>query len=92
VFFDTACLCEAGSKERLRKKARPIQTPLTSVVDLLATAKPEKFVTFEASSKNGMAGLILTDVPPPEARQGRDALVFYFRSEGQMKVRNKEFR
>jgi hypothetical protein len=25
-----------------------------------------------------MVGLILTDVPPPQARQGKDALVFYF--------------
>jgi hypothetical protein len=38
-----------------------------------------------------MVGLILTDVPPPQARQGRDALVFYFRPEGgQMKLRNIE--
>ena len=92
VFFDTACLREADSRERLRKKARPIQIPLTSVVDLLATAKQEKFLTFEASSNNGMVGLILTDVPPPQARQGRDALVLYFRPEGgQMKLRNIEF-
>jgi len=92
VFFDTARQREADSKERLRKKARPIQIPLTSVVDLRATAKQDKFVTFEASSKNGMVGLILTDVPPPQARQGRDALVFYFRpGDGQMKLRNVEF-
>jgi len=92
VFFDTKCLREADSAERARQKARPIQIPLTSVVDLLATAKQRKFVTFGVSSKNGMVGLMLTDVPEPQARQGRDALVFYFRSEGgQMKLRNIEF-
>jgi hypothetical protein len=92
IFFDTACLREADSKERLRQKARPIEIPLTSVIDLVANAKTKKFVTFDASPMNGMVGLILTDVPLPQARQGRDALVFYFRPEdGQMKLRNIEF-
>lgn len=92
VFFDTACLREADSKDRARQKARPIDVPLTCVVELLASAKLRKFVTFDASSLNGMVALTLTDVPPPQARQGRDALVFYLRSEsGQLKLRNIEF-
>lgn len=92
VFFDTTCLREADKKERTRQKGRPIQIPLSSVIDLVTTAKVKKFVTFDVSSGNGMVALLLTDVPPPQARQGRDAVVFYFRPEhGQMKLRNIEF-
>jgi hypothetical protein len=94
VFFDTACLRGADSNERARQRARPIQIPLTSVFDLVATAKVKKFVTFDVSSMNGMVALVLTNVSPqaPEARTGKDAVVFYLRSEhGQMKLRNIEF-
>jgi hypothetical protein len=94
VFFDTACLREADSKERARQRARPIQIPLNSVFDLVAAAKVKKFATFDVSSMNGMVALMLTNVSPqaPEARTGKDAVVFYFRSEhGQMKLRNIEF-
>jgi len=92
VFFDTACLREADSRERARQTTRPIEIPLTSVVDLLAKAKLRKFVTFDVSSSNGMVGVILTDLQPPQARQGRDAVVVYLRSEGgQLKLRNIEF-
>jgi len=92
IFFDTACLRETDSKERVRQGARPIQIPLTSVFDLVATAKVKKFATFDVSGMNGMVALVLTNVAPPEARTGRDAVVFYFRSEqGQMKLRNIEF-
>jgi hypothetical protein len=94
VFFDTACLREADSKERGRQKGHPIQIPLTLVFDLVATARVKKFVTFDVSSKNGMVALMLTNVSPQslQARTGRDAIVFYFRSElGQLKLRNIEF-
>jgi hypothetical protein len=92
VFFDTACLREADSKERARQRARPIQIPLNSVSDLVVTAKIKKFSTFDVSSMNGMVALILTNASPPKARTGKDAVVFYFRSEqGQMKLRNIEF-
>jgi hypothetical protein len=92
VFFDTACLREADSKERSRQAARPIQIPLTSVFDLVQTAKVRKFVTFDVSSMNGMVALVLTNLSAPEARIGRDAVEFYFRLEqGQMKLRNIEF-
>lgn len=94
VFFDTACLREADAKERARQRARPIQIPLTSVFDLVVTAKVKKFVTFDVSGMNGMVALMVTSLPPqsPDARTGKDAVVFYFRSEhGQMKLRNIEF-
>lgn len=94
VFFDTACLREADSKQRARQGARPIQIPLTSVFDLVVSAKAKKFVTFGLSNSNGEVALMLTDLSPqaPEARTGRDAIVFYFRSErGQLKLRNIEF-
>ena len=92
VFFDTTCLREEDAKERARQKARPIQIPLTSLIDLVTTAKIRKYETFDVSVKNGMVALVLTDVAPPKARTGRDAIVFYFRFEdGQMKLRNIEF-
>lgn len=94
VFFDTACLRDADSRERTRQRARPIQIPLTSVFDLVVTAKVKKFVTFDVSGMNGMVALMLTNVSPQasEARTGKDAVVFYFRSEhGQMKLQNIEF-
>lgn len=94
VFFDTACLREADSKERVHQGARPIRIPLTSVFDLVGTAKVKKYVTFDSSGMNGMVALMLTDVSPqaPEALTGKDAVVFYFHAEhGQMKLRNIEF-
>ena len=94
VFFDSACLRDADSKERARQKARPIDFPLFSIFDLVATAKVKRFRTFDVSSKNGMVAVVVTDVPPdaPGARTGKDAIVFYLRFEnGQMKLRNVEF-
>ena len=94
VFFDTACLREADSKERASQKARPIRMPLSSVYDLAVPAKTKKFATFDVSAANGKVALMLTGVSPqsPHAWIGRDAIVFHFRSErGQMKLRNIEF-
>lgn len=92
VFFDTTCLRAADAKGRTARNARPIQVPLNSVIDLVTSAKMKKFVTFDQSAMNGMVALVLTDVPEPHARLGRDAVEFYFRSEdGQMKLRNIEF-
>ncbi len=53
VFLDTRSLGQADCKQRARQKARPIQLPLTSVIDLVANAKVMKFVTFDVSAVNG---------------------------------------
>jgi hypothetical protein len=91
LFFDTSCLRDEDLKERTRQKGRPLTLPLESVIDLLATAKAKKIVTYENLS-NGKVSLILSDRTPDTARLGQDALNFYFRFEqGQWKLRNLEY-
>jgi hypothetical protein len=91
LFFDTSCLREEDSKERTRHNGRPLNIPLRSVIDLLATAKAKRFVTYDNLS-NGKVSLILSDRTPDTARLGQDALNFYFRFEqGQWKLRNLEY-
>jgi hypothetical protein len=76
VFFDTACIRDADSKERARQKARPIRVPLRSVSDLLATVQQKRFVTYSASAMNGEVTLLLSARTPDTARLGEDALNF----------------
>jgi len=92
IFFDTKCLREADSKEGGRQKAPPIRVPLRSIIDLVATAKQKRFVTYAISAANGEVTLLCCDRTPDTARQGEDAVNFYFRKEnGEWKLRNVEY-
>jgi hypothetical protein len=92
VFFDTACLREVDSKERARQQANPPRILLRSVIDLLASTKQRRFVTYPESAFNNKVTLLLSSRTTETARLGEDALNFYFRWEdGEWKLRNMEF-
>jgi hypothetical protein len=92
LFFNSQCLRDADSRERVRLNKPPLKIALRSISDLLAAADEKKFVTYDISSKNGKVTLLLSARTPETARLGEDALNFYFRQEnGEWKLRNVEF-
>jgi hypothetical protein len=91
LFFDSKCLSEEDSKERIRRSGRPLSTPARSLLDLIAGAKIKRFITYD-NMTNGKVTLLLSNRTPDTARLGDDALNFYFRFEqGQWKLRNVEY-
>jgi hypothetical protein len=92
LFFNSQCLRDADSRERVRLNKPPLKIALRSISDLLAAANEKRFVTYDISSENGKVTLLLSARTPETARLGEDALNFYFRQEnGEWKLRNVEF-
>lgn len=91
LFFDSKCFQEEDVRERVRQKARSLDTPLRSIADLLTGAKEKRFVAY-GNLRNPKVTVLLSGRTPDTAILGVDAVNFYFRWEqGRWRLRNVEY-